>query len=483
MISIRIRRGLTIFLCSLSLGAGLLAAPALPQPAGNDVAAPPAAPPPPVRDAAVPPGNEVVAPSAAPADSKPQPPHYQDAIVAIVNDKPISEYDLQQRMALVMSTSNLPDTQQMRDKVREEVLNQLETEMIQRQEALKNQITVSSVEVDKDIQGILTDNHMTMDQLKGVLARGHVVMATLRAQIAAQLLWEKTVEQEYAGRVNITPEQVNAEMARIAEGANKTHFTVSEIFLAVDNPEQDEKALKDAQNLETQLQAGAPFASVARQFSQSPSAADGGDIGMVYDGQLAPELNVVLEGMKTGDISQPVRAPGGYFILQLRQRLEAVGTKIPEAPKPEDTALPDSLPLTRILLPIPPKTPQQILDNVLKVSEAIREHISSCDMIPKLMTQVKGAAVFPMGMTKLDELNQQTRDALAKTTAGDVAAPFQDAAGIEIFARCDKAPPKIVGYQLPTREEVENELFKDQISALARRYNRDLRRDADIETR
>jgi peptidyl-prolyl cis-trans isomerase SurA len=462
MISIRIRRGLTVFLCSLT---GLLAAHAMgtaPQLPNAAVAA---------------------TPPASPADAKPQPIHYQDNIVAIVNDKPISEYDLQQRMALVMSTGGLPDTPEMRKKVRDQVLDQLETELIQRQEALKNDITVSSVEVDKDIQGILTDNHMTLDQLKAVLAKGHVAIATLRGQILAQLLWQKTVEQEYAGRVNITPEQVDAEMARIAEGANKTHFVVSEIFLAVDNPELDEKVLKDAQNLETQLGAGAPFAAIARQFSQSPSAAEGGDIGLIYDGQLAPELNAALEQMKTGDISQPIRSTGGYFILQLRQRLEAVGTKVPDTPKPEDTVLPDQLPLTRILLPIPLKTPPQVLDNVLKVAEAIRDHISSCEMIPKLMTEVKGGYVFPMGMTKLAELSQQIRDALAKTTAGDVAAPFQDAAGIEIFARCDKAPPKVVVFPMPTREQVEDALFKDQISALARRYNRDLRRNADIETR
>lgn len=413
----------------------------------------------------------------------PDPNNFQDGVVAVVNDHPISEYDVEQRMALVMSTSNLPDTAEMRKRVRDEVVDQLETEMIQREEALKNDITVSSVEVDKDIQGILSDNHMTMEQLRAVLARGHVQMATLRAQLASQLLWQKAVQAQYADRVHITPEQVDNELQRIAEGADKTHFLVSEIFLAVDNPEQDEKEKKDADNLEKQLQAGAPFASVARQFSQSPSAAQGGDMGLVYDGQLDPELNAALEKMKTGDISEPIRSTGGYYILQLRQRLEAANVKIPVAPKPGTVPLPDELPLTRILLPLPPKAPPQIVENATKIANAIRDHITSCEMIPKLMGEVKGAYTFPMGMTKLADLNQQIRDALAKTVPGDVAEPFQSAAGIEIFARCDKAAPVILGFKMPTREEVENELFSDQISAMARRYNRDLRRDADIETR
>ena len=69
-------------------------------------------------------------------------------------------------------------------------------------------------------------------------------------------------------------------MARMMEGANKAHFAVSEIFLAVDNPDQDDKVRKDAQSLVTQIQSGATFAAIARQFSQSPSAAQGGDIGL-----------------------------------------------------------------------------------------------------------------------------------------------------------------------------------------------------------
>jgi len=247
--------------------------------------------------------------SAAAADKN----HYQDGIVAIVNDRPISQYDLNQRIALVLSTSNIPPTPEIKKKIRDQVLEQLETELIERQEALKNNITVSSVEVDKQIAGILTDNHLTMDQLKAVLARGQVELTTLRAKLAASILWQKTVEQQYAGRVNVTPEQVDAEMARIAVGQNKVHYVVSEIFLAVDNPDQDEKVLKDAQNLETQIQGGAPFPAIARQFSQSPSAAQDGDIGLIYDGQLAPELGAALAKMKTGDISPPIRSTGGYY--------------------------------------------------------------------------------------------------------------------------------------------------------------------------
>jgi len=445
----------------------------------------------PQRDAAVtPPRGNTPAPDAVTSDGAPtatsdaaaDPHHFQDGIVAIVNDKAISKFDLEQRIALIMSTSNIPGTPEMKKKIHDQVLEQLETEMIQRQEALKNDISVSSVDIDKQIQAILTDNHMTLDQLKGVLGHGHVDISTLRSQIAAQVLWQKTVEQEYAGRVTITPEQVDAEMRRISEGQNKVHYLVSEIFLPVDNPDQDEKILKDAQGLETQIQGGAPFQAIARQFSQSPSAAQGGDIGVVYDGQLAVELNAALAKMKTGDLSPPIRSTGGYFILALRQRLEPVGTKIVD-PSAESQTLPATLPLARLLLPLPPKTPKNIIDGAMKIANEIATHVSSCDMVPKIAAQVKGAVYMNLGMARLADLSQQIRDVLAKTEPGGVAPPFQSDAGIELFVRCDKAIVKLQAYQLPTREQVENQLFSDQISAMARRYTRDLKRDADIELR
>jgi peptidyl-prolyl cis-trans isomerase SurA len=272
-------------------------------------------------------------------------------------------------------------------------------------------------------------------------------------------------------------------MARIREGANKAHFTMSEIFLAVDNPDLDDKIRKDAENIIAQLQQGAQFTAVARQFSQSPSAAQGGDIGTVYDGQLAPELNKALLSMKTGDMSPPIRSIGGYYILVLRQRFEPAGTKIEEI-KPSAETLPGTLPLGRILLRLPPKAPKEYLDKVMQIATQIQGAITGCDMAEKVIIKnVPGALYFNLGTIRLADLNQQTRDALAKTESGGVAEPFLSDAGVEIFVRCDKREIKQVAYQMPNRDQIEQQLFAEQISALARRYNRDLRRSANIEVR
>jgi peptidyl-prolyl cis-trans isomerase SurA len=292
------------------------------------------------------------------------------------------------------------------------------------------------------------------------------------------------VEVQYGDRINITTEDVNDELKRIAEGAKKPHFLVAEIFLSVDNPEQDEKVKKDAEGLIAQIQQGAPFTAVARQFSQNPTAAQGGDIGVVHEGQLAPELNNALVKLKSGEISPPIRSTGGYYILLLRERQEGMGTKLPDPKTLETSSTPaGTLPLSRILLPTGDKPDKQLLENAMKAASMLHDRIESCEMAAKVPQAVQGAVFMNLGTMKLADLSQQMQDALAKTGPGEVTQPFQSAAGIELIVRCDKAPPKITVFKMPSREQVENQLFEEQITTLSRQYMRNLRRTANVETK
>jgi peptidyl-prolyl cis-trans isomerase SurA len=410
-------------------------------------------------------------------------PEFTDGIAATVNDETISQYEIRQRMALYLATSglrNLNDDQKKR--VRGQILEQLENEKLQLQEAQKKKITVSPVEVDKRINAMMSENHFTIDQLRKTLSTAGASEDALRAQITASIAWQKAVQDEYQDRVNVTPEMVETEMKRNAEGADRPHFHVFEIFLPVDNPNQDDKVKKDAQEIETQLRQGAPFQLVARQFSQHPTAASGGDFGWVYMGQMAPELNQALAKMETGDTSAPIRSTGGWYILRLQERQEAVGTHIDNASVAQTTA-DSSLPLARLLLPMPPHAPKEEMDRVMTVAGQIRERVMKCSQLEELQKQLPGSVYNNLGTMNLSEVAPQMRDALLKTKPGEVAEPFTDEAGVEVIARCDKREPIRTAYKLPSREEVENQLFQQQISAMARRYIRDLRRSANIQLR
>ena len=162
-----------------------------------------------------------------------------DGIAATVNDESISDYELRQRVALFVATSGLQPSAEDMKRIRIQMLAKMEDEKLQLQEAVKKHITVSPVEVDKSINGLLAQNHLTIEQLRTILTTAGASELALRSQITAQIAWQKTVQDEYSDRVNISPAQVDAEFQRFADGANKPHFLVGEIFLPVGSPEKD----------------------------------------------------------------------------------------------------------------------------------------------------------------------------------------------------------------------------------------------------
>ncbi len=408
--------------------------------------------------------------------------HHGDGVAAIVNDSVISDYDLRQRIALFIATSGIRPSQEALNDIREQVLKQLETERLQLLDAQKNNVSVSAADVDKAIDNIVKSNHLTMDQLKNVLAQGGVQMATLRAQISTQIAWSKLVQDQLGDRVHVTPEDVDAEFKRIRESATKPRFLVAEIFQAVDSPEQDAKVLKDMSDLETQIQQGAPFSAVARQFSQNPTAAEGGDLGWVQDGQLPAELDSKLKTMNVGEVTPPIRAAGGYYILQLRDKQEPAGTKLPQVQQTAATPA-GTLPLARILLPIGPKPTKDLADRAMQAAVVVRSRIRSCERLHDIVSKMPGAVYMDLGTMRIADLSVEMQDAVKKTDPGGVTEPVVSSAGVELLVRCDKAVPKETVFVMPTRDQVEEQLYEEQMTVLARRYLRDLRRDADVETR
>ena len=404
-------------------------------------------------------------------------------VAAIVNDYVISDYDLNQRVALFIATSGVRPTPETLTQIRAQVLRSVEDEVLQLQEAARHKISVTKAEVDRALQNIANDNKIPVDQIVMTVTNAGVTVDTFRQQIAAQLTWQKVVGARYGTDVLINEVQVNEAMERLKAGADKPQFLVSEIFIAVDRPEDETNVEASAKQIAGQLKQGAPFATVASQFSQSPSAADGGDIGWVVQGQLAEDLDAALATLKPGETSEAIRSEGGYYVVALRDRREPIGTVIEDM---EETASFDAekpLPLDRLLVPIPPNASEMIKERAMQLGTNIRGSVRTCNDLPSISAQLQGSVYTRLGEIKPVELAQDLRNALEKTERGKVVEPFFSPAGLEIIMRCDTPAVRPVAFQLPTREELEQQLFVQQMSVFAKSYLRDLRRNAVVETR
>jgi peptidyl-prolyl cis-trans isomerase SurA len=465
-------------------------APAAPAPAAEPAPAAAVGPTPPPVAPNLPPPLGPRAPGSPPPPAtervtvEADKPVISTGVAAIVNDYVISDYDLNQRVQLFIATSGIRPTPETLAQIRAQVLRSVEDEVLQLQEAARHKIAVSKAEVDRALQNIANENKIAIEQILMTVTNAGVTVETFRQQVAAQLTWQKVVGARYGTDVIINDQQVTEAMERLKAGADKPQFLVSEIFIAVDRPEDETMVGASAKQIADQLKQGAPFATVASQFSQSPSAADGGDIGWVVQGQLSEELDAALSELKPGETSGAIRSEGGYYVVALRDRREPIGFMVEETQASSSAFDPErELPLDRLLVPLPPNSTDMIKERAIQLGNNIRMSVRTCNDLPTVSAQLQGSVYTRLGMMKPAALAQDLRDALEKTEPGRVVEPFFSPAGLEVIMRCDTPAVKPVAFELPSREELEQQLFVQQMSVFAKSYLRDLRRNAVVETR
>ena len=422
----------------------------------------------------------VLAPIAAIAQNPAAATRSSTGAAAFVNGAVISNYDLDQRMALFAATSGVRPTEANLVQIRAQVLRSLEDEMIQLQEANKHRISVTKAEVDRALQEVAKDNRLTIPQMLDTFGRAGVSATTFAQQISAQIIWQKVVTARYGTDVLISDQDVDEAMNRLKQGADRPQFLLSEIYLGVDRSEDEVSVRASAEQFAQQIMQGVSFQIVASQFSQSPSAADGGDIGWVIQGQLAEELDNALSGLRPGQLAGPIRAEGGYHILLLRDRREPAGTNVAAAPPapPADTNAP--LPLDRFLIPLPADADAMLKERAMTLVTNVASQVRTCADLPNIASQLQGTVYQRLGNMDPSSLDSQLRDALAMTIPGEVMKPFFSPAGLELIVRCDAAPPGVRAFELPSREELRQQLFAQRMSIYAKSYLQELRRIAVV---
>jgi len=391
-------------------------------------------------------------------------------ISAIVNDDVVSLSDLANRIQLVIRSSNLPDNQTTRDRVSAQVLRSLIDEKLELQEAKRLNVTVSQDDINQALGRIEQQNNMPKGGLDQYLAQAGISRASLVDQLTASLAWGKLVRNRLLQEVTISDEEISDELKRMKENAGVPQNRVSEIFLAVDDPRQDAEVKHAAERLIDQIRGGTRFAIVAQQFSQSPTAAVGGDVGWVTPEQLPPQLGEAIQKMKPGEMSYPIRTTAGYYLLYLLDR------KAPGQADPGQTVLS----LVEVVLPLASSASPTEQQQVMAQAQEITSTAKSCGELAKIGRDRAPESSREIPEIKAADLPAGLRDAVLKLGVAEASKPLPFGGGIGVVMVCDRKEP---ANALPSREEVQELLARQRLDALARRYLRDLRRSAYVDIR
>ena len=239
-------------------------------------------------------------------------PGLSESVVVTVNDDLVSSYDIVQRMRLLIVTSGIQPTDQNIPDIQRESIRSLVDERLEMQElrsqgkTQKFDLVAGDSEVDDEIASIARSNNTSASQLLAQLAAQGVGAQTFRDQLRAEISWRGWIRGRYGQRLVIGEDQIKAFQKRLDAEAGKPQYQISEVFIDGSRAGGPAAAEQGAEQLISQLQKGAPFSAVARQFSNSPSAATGGDVGWISTGEMPPEVDKTLENLRPGQLSPPI---------------------------------------------------------------------------------------------------------------------------------------------------------------------------------
>lgn len=412
-------------------------------------------------------------------------------IAATVNDEVITMSDVSSRTHLYLSGSRGTPPPDVRRQLEQQALDKLIDEKLQMQEAKTLGIAIGPEQVDEAFARIAQQNNFSADDFKRRLTADGIRMGTLRDQLTAELAWSQVVRRKLRPQISVSEAEIDNAMDQISRGKGKARYRVAEIFLAVPDAAQDAAVKAEIGKIAAELGKGARFPDMARQFSQAPGAATGGDLGWVQEGQLDAKIDAALKGMSTGQLSAPVRSATGYHLLFLRD-LQQPSSETAAQAAPAAVAAPSAaVHLKQIAIPVADKEPQALLAAKLGRAQSLKSEITSCAAMEAKSKDFSSPGTKDLGRVAVGALPSDIRMTVDALKVGELSGPLRTKDGVVVLMVCarDAAPaapaPAVAAAPRDegSREQVANQIGMQRLDQMQDRYLRDLRATAFIDKR
>jgi peptidyl-prolyl cis-trans isomerase SurA len=247
-----------------------------------------------------------------------------DQVVAIVDDDVIMASELRER------TNSLAETLKSRgmelppeDEMIRETLDRLILESIQLQKGLRAGVRISDAQLNGAVQGIASQNGMTLEQFSKAVEQQGQSFAQMREQVRREMIVQRVQAGNVNQRIQITPKEVDNFLAT-AEGQKLTQpeYNLLHALIPVSpdaSPSQVEAAQAFANKLVKEVRAGQPFEQVARSNSGTYKIS-GGDLGWRSAEDLPSLFGDIAPTMKRGQIADPIRSASGFHLILLKDK-------------------------------------------------------------------------------------------------------------------------------------------------------------------
>jgi peptidyl-prolyl cis-trans isomerase SurA len=255
-----------------------------------------------------------------------------DSIVAVVDEDVILRSELDLAVANIThqiaagNQGELPP----RDVLERQVLDRLVMMRLQVNRASDSGIRVSDEEVQQAVASIAQQNKMTVAELRQRLEADHLSYAEFQSNLRDEVTVQRLRQRYVQSSVQISEAEIDQVLATSQVGGPEIHLANLQVSVAEGaTPDEIAAAKKKIDDIKAQVERGElDFHSAAIRYSQAQNALDGGDLGWRTGDAIPPVFASMLKTMKPGEITEAVRGPSGFQIVQLVESREAQPQKI-----------------------------------------------------------------------------------------------------------------------------------------------------------
>jgi peptidyl-prolyl cis-trans isomerase SurA len=388
---------------------------------------------------------------------------------AIVNGEIITQTDIDQRLALLAIANGGRIPADEVDRLRQQVLRNLIDETLQIQAAAAEEIVIKPADIDRTLARVAGNTKQSVEQLTALLEANGSSIKSMRRQIEGEIAWTRLQRAKIESAVSVGDDEVKAVLDRMNASKGTQEFRVGEIFLSA-TAGSEPQALSNANRILEQLRNGASFAGYARQYSEASTAAVGGDLGWVRPEQLPDPIAAQLRVMGPGQISNPIPVQGGFSIVAVQDTRKILTAD------PRDAVMS----LKQVSITFPKGIARQQAEPVVARLALAARNVGGCGGADKIAADFN-AELVESDQVKIRDLPAALQRIMLPMQVGQATQPFGSIEeGVRILVICGRDE---VNPTAPTRDEIFSQLNEERINLRARRYLRDLRRDAVIEFR
>ena len=391
-------------------------------------------------------------------------------IIATVNGKPITNYDVEQRSLFLGYATNIEITDQNRDRLYEDSL-QLIIEDKLRLQAAQDMLPDIEAVVLPQARDFINQNFGN-DTTSGnrVLTNDGIDPLTVQQKYTSDLAWSNFISAKFADKFQNIEERIDEEIERMRQNASKPQIKLAEIVLTPSPTRNLEQTRALAGEMVAAIRKGASFTEIARQYSVSGSSGRGGDVGWAMSEKLPKSFRDALQSIENGDVTEPVLLDGAIYILR----------KSGERKDGIVDASQSRVWLARAILPLAADASDADRLEAGARIERDTESITTCDGLDTLNATYKSGAVSRLNDMLVGDLAPQMQKLVASLEIGVPSEPLSFAEGIASMMVCELLEPQL---QLPPREEIRQALIDKIFGSLGERQLQRLRRTAVIERR